>query len=155
MKIKMQFGAVKTAIVAVVAFISLALIILDALLLGGVFGDTVNVPVASISLVAGAIILATTLFLLFGSRYVIAEDKFRAEFSFLYIVDVPYTAVLNVRENTATKQVFIDAKTLKGAATTMTLNLTGDIADAVAKEIASKSGMLVEYFVEEKNNKKK
>ena len=155
MKIKMQFGAVKTAIVAVVAFISLALIILDALLLAGVFGDTVNVPVASISLVAGAIILATTLFLLFGSRYVISEDKFRAEFGFLYIVDVPYTAVLNVRENTATKQVFIDAKTLKGAVTTMTLNLTGDIADAVAKEIASKSGMLVEYFVEEKSNKKK
>ena len=150
MKIKMQFGVAKTVIIAVVALISLVLIVIDALLLGGVFGDMVNVPVASISLVAGAIILATALALLFGSRYVISDHKFRAEFSFLYIVDVPYTAVLNVRQNTATKQVIVDATTLKGTATSITLNLTGDNADAVAKEIASRSGMLVEYFVEEK-----
>ena len=68
MKIKMQFGPAKTAIIAIVAGVALVLMILDALLLGGVFGEDVNVPVASISLVAGAIILASTLSLLFGSQ---------------------------------------------------------------------------------------
>ena len=61
----MQFGPAKTAIIAVVAGVSLALIILDALLLGGVFGEAVNVPVASVSLGAGVLILVASVALLF------------------------------------------------------------------------------------------
>ncbi|MBR7162465.1 MAG: hypothetical protein IKD35_00670 [Clostridia bacterium] len=154
MKIKMQFGPAKTAIIAIVAGVALVLMILDALLLGGVFGEDVNVPVASISLVAGAIILASTLSLLFGSQYVILDDKFKAVFSFLYIVEVQYTAVLDVRQNTVDKQVSVDVKNNKGGVSTLILNLTGDSADEVAKEIASRSGMFVEYYSQEKKNPK-
>ena len=154
MTIKMQFGPAKTAIIAIVAGVALVLMILDALLLGGVFGEDVNVPVASISLVAGAIILASTLSLLFGSQYVILDDKFKAVFSFLYIVEVQYTAVLDVRQNTVDKQVSVDVKNNKGGVSTLILNLTGDSADEVAKEIASRSGMLVEYYSQEKKNRK-
>ena len=154
MKIKMQFGPAKTAIIAIVAGVALVLMILDALLLGGVFGEDVNVPVASISLVAGAIILASTLSLLFGSQYVILDDKFKAVFSVLYIVEVQYTAVLDVRQNTVDKQVSVDVKNNKGGVSTLILNLTGDSADEVAKEIASRSGMFVEYYSQEKKNRK-
>lgn len=146
MKIKMQFGPAKTAIIAVVAGVSLALIILDALLLGGVFGEAVNVPVASVSLGAGVLILVASVALLFFSNYTLGEESFKGVFGFLYAMEVPYSSVISVRENTLNKQVLVNVQNEKGGMSSFTLNLTGDNADAVAKEIALKSGMLVDYY---------
>ena len=152
MKIRMQFGPAKTAIIAVVAGVSLALIVLDSLLLGGVFGKAVNVPVASVSLAMGVIVLIASLTLILCSKYVIGDQSFKGVFSFLYTMEIPYEAIISIRQNTITKQVFISATNSKGGMSTLTLNLTGEDADFVAKEIASKSAMLIDYYSPEKKN---
>ena len=152
MKIRMQFGPAKTAIIAVVAGVSLALIVLDSLLLGGVFGKAVNVPVASVSLAMGVIVLIASLTLIFSSKYIIGDQSFKGVFSFLYTMEIPYEAIISIRQNTITKQVFISAQNSKGGMSTLTLNLTGEDADFVAKEIASKSAMLIDYYSPEKKN---
>ena len=152
MKIRMQFGPAKTAIIAVVAGVSLALIVLDSLLLGGVFGKAVNVPVASVSLAMGVIVLIASLTLIFSSKYIIGDQSFKGVFSFLYTMEIPYEAIISIRQNTITKQVFISAQNSKGGMSTLTLNLTGENADFVAKEIASKSAMLIDYYSPEKKN---
>ena len=152
MKIRMQFGPAKTAIIAVVAGVSLALIVLDSLLLGGVFGKAVNVPVASVSLAMGVIVLIASLTLIFSSKYIIGDQSFKGIFSFLYTMEIPYEAIISIRQNTITKQVFISAQNSKGGMSTLTLNLTGENADFVAKEIASKSAMLIDYYSPEKKN---
>ena len=152
MKIRMQFGPAKTAIIAVVAGVSLALIVLDSLLLGGVFGKAVNVPVASVSLAMGVIVLVASLTLIFSSKYIIGDQSFKGVFSFLYTMEIPYEAIISIRQNTITKQVFISAQNSKGGMSTLTLNLTGEDADFVAKEIASKSAMLIDYYSPEKKN---
>ena len=113
MKIKMQFGPAKTAIIAVVAVVSLALIILDALLLGGVFGEVVNVPVASVSLGAGVLLIVASISLLFFSNYTLGEESFKGVFGFLYAMEVPYSSVISVRENTLTKQVLVNVFSFK------------------------------------------
>ena len=152
MKIRMQFGPAKTAVIAVVACVSLALIVLDSLLLGGVFGKAVNVPVASVSLAMGVIVLIASLTLIICSKYVIGDQSFKGVFSFLYTMEIPYEAIISIRQNTITKQVFISATNSKGGMSTLTLNLTGEDADFVAKEIASKSAMLIDYYSPEKKN---
>ena len=152
MKIRMQFGPAKTAIIAVVAGVSLALIVLDSLLLGGVFGKAVNVPVASVSLAMGVIVLIASLTLIFSSKYIIGDQSFKGVFSFLYTMEIPYEAIISIRQNTITKQVFISAQNSKGGMSTLTLNLTGEDADFVAKEIASRSAMLIDYYSPEKKN---
>lgn len=152
MKIRMQFGPAKTAIIAVVAGVSLALIVLDSLLLGGGFGKAVNVPVASVSLAMGVIVLIASLTLIFSSKYIIGDQSFKGVFSFLYTMEIPYEAIISIRQNTITKQVFISAQNSKGGMSTLTLNLTGEDADFVAKEIASKSAMLIDYYSPEKKN---
>ena len=152
MKIRMQFGPAKTAIIAVVAGVSLALIVLDSLLLGGVFGKAVNVPVASVSLAMGVIVLIASLTLIFSSKYIIGDQSFKGVFSFLYTMEIPYEAIISIRQNTVTKQVFISAQNSKGGMSTLTLNLTGEDADFVAKEIASRSAMLIDYYSPEKKN---
>ena len=146
MKIKMQFGAVKTAIIASITGISLVLIVLDALLLGGVFGDTINVPVASVSLGAGVIILVASLSLLLGSQYIVGKEGFKMMFGFFYSVEVFYASVISVKENSTTNQVFVSVQNAKGGISNFALNLTGENADMVAKEIATRSGMLVDYY---------
>ena len=151
MKIKMQFGALKTAIIAGVAGVSMVLIVLDALLLGGVFGEAVNVPVASVSLGAGVLLMVASLSLVLGSSYVLNDESFKGNFGFFYTLEVPYTSVVSVRENSVTKQVTVSVENTKGGMSSFNLNLTGDNADFVAKEIASRSGMLVEYYAPEKN----
>ena len=152
MKIRMQFGPAKTAIIAGVAGVSIVLIVLDSLLLGGVFGKAVNVPVASISLALSVVILVASLTLLLSSKYIIGNESFKGVFGFLYTMEIPYTSIISIRQNTITKQVFISAQNSKGGMSTLTLNLTGENADFVAKEIASKSAMLIDYYSPEKKN---
>ena len=150
MKIKMQFGPAKTALMAVVAGVSVALIILDALLLGGVFGKAVNVPVASVSLAMGVIVLIASLTLLLSSKYIIGDESIKGVFSFLYTMEIPYTSIISIRQNSDTNQVFISVQNSKGGMSTLTLNLTGENADYVAKEIGAKSGMLIDYYSTER-----
>lgn len=150
MKIKMQFGGLKTGIIAAIAGVSLVLIVIDALLLGGVFGEAVNVVVASISLVAGAIIFVSSLTLLFGSKYVIGEETIKCVFGFFYTVEIAYTSVISVRQNVVSGQVFVSVENQKGGMSSLTLNLSKDNGEVVAKEIATKSKMLVDYYTPDK-----
>lgn len=154
MKIKMQFGTVKTMIISLVALLAVALIVVDALLLAGVFGDLVNVPVTCVSLVTGVLILAFDLALLLGSYYEFADDKFIANFALFYKVEILYTAVTSVRQNTEKGVANVSVVNDKGGMSDLQLNLQGGTADKVAKELATKSGILVEYYTEEKKDKK-
>ncbi len=154
MKIKMQFGTAKTAIMALVALVAVALIIIDALLIAGVFGAIVNVPVTCVSLVAGVLILVFDLALLLGSYYEFADDKFIAVFALFYKVEILYTAVTSVRQDTLKGVASISVVNDKGGMSDLQLNLQGGTADNVAKDLATKSGILVEYYAEEKKNKK-
>ena len=154
MKIKMQFGTVKTLIVSAVALFAVALIIVDALLLAGVFGDTVNVPVTSVSLVTGVLILAFDLALIFGSYYQVADEKFIAIFALVYKVEIPYDAITAIRQDTESGVVNVNVVNDKGGMSDLQLSLQGGTADQLAKELAVKSQMLVEYYKGEKKNKK-
>lgn len=149
MKFKMQFGAGKTAVVSVVSAVSLMLIVLDALLLARVFGEAVNVPVASVSLVAGVIILVAILSLVLGSHYTLGDTEFKGVFGFFYTMEIPYTSVISVRQNSQNNKVIVNVENQKGGITSVTLYLKGETANHVAKEIATKSGMLVDYFAPE------
>ncbi len=152
MKAKMNFGIVKTTILALIALVCVALIIVDILLLAGIFGDRANDVVAGVSLAAGAIMLGVCMWMLLGSFYEVKEDYFKAVLG-PFRDKISYDSIDAVRQNTVTKEVFVAINDEKGSSV-ISLNLLGDKADKMAMELANKCGVLVEYYSPEKNEKK-
>lgn len=76
MKFRMNFGIVKTVIVAVIIVGALAIAALDIAMLAGANGVATQQPaVAWVSIVAAVIIAVAALLVLFNSYYGFKEDK--------------------------------------------------------------------------------
>ncbi len=148
----MNFGLVKTTLLALVSVVCVALIIIDALLIGGVFGRANGKIVAGVSMAAGFIILGACLLVLFGSYYQLKDHHFVAVLGF-FKDKIDYDSVDGIRQNTVTKEVFVGVSDDKGM-TVISLNLTGVTADKFASDLAGKCGLLIDYFSPDKTEKK-
>ena len=153
MKIKMYFGKVKTALIVVVMLTAVALIIVDALLFAEVFGESVNEVVAGVSLGVGVFILFGCTLTLFGSHYEFKEDHLKCVLAF-FRDKVNYDRVTGIRQNIATKEVFVAVAEDNGSVSVLSLNVAPALADKVASDLAGKCGMLVEYYSPKTNKEK-
>lgn len=83
MKIRMNFGVVKTILLACVALGALAIIGLDVAMLAGANGVYTDSPaIAIVSLVAATIIAVAALLVIFNSVYRFKDDHFVATLGF-------------------------------------------------------------------------
>lgn len=153
MKFKMNFGQLKTALLIVVMITALSLVVVDALLLGGVFGGAANEVVAGVSLSVGALILVGVVVIFFNSHYAFQDKCVKAVMG-VFVDKINYDQVVGIRQNVVTKEVFVGVEDKKGNVVPVAIFLTGTNADRFATELASRCGMLVDYFSPEKKEKR-
>ena len=153
MKFKMYFGKIKTALFAMVMIIALALIVVDILLLSHVFGNAVNEVVAGVSMGAGALIFVGCALTLFYSNYELKDDHLKCVLA-VFCDKIKYESIAGIRQNTVTKEVFVAVEDDKGDVFVSSLNLDPATADKMARELACKCGMLVEYYSPKTDKKK-
>ena len=152
MKFKMNFGTLKTALLGIVTSLAFAVVIVDVLLIAGVFGDGANKVVAGVSMGICLLMAGAFIAVLFGSHYQLKEDHFKISFGVIWD-KVKYSSVTLIRQNVDTKEVYLALEDERGVPTYATINLVGAEADKFASELAGKCGMLVDYFTPEKKEK--
>ena len=106
MKIRMGFGAVKTAIIAVVLAGVLALVGLDIAILAGaegVYSTSVAVPI--VSLIAAVLIGVVCLLLLLNSYYKFGEKSFIVMLGF-FADKIAYDDVILLKQNIETNELY-------------------------------------------------
>lgn len=110
MKLRMNFGIVKTVIIAIVIVFALALAGVDIAMLAGAPGVSTSMPaIAAVSLVASLLIAVAGAVLLFNSYYKFEKEKL-VVFLGIFKDVVPYENVTAVRQNGETKEVYLFAK---------------------------------------------
>lgn len=110
MKIRMNFGVVKTVVICVVIVLALALVALDIAMLAGAKGIATSMPaVAAVSLAASAIIAVAALVVLLGSFYKFEGDRLIVMLGFFRDV-IPYENVKEIRQDGNTREVYVVAK---------------------------------------------
>jgi hypothetical protein len=153
MKFKMYFGKVKTALLVAVMLTAIALIVVDALLFAGVFGESVNEVVTGVSMGAGVVILAGCILTLFVSGYHFEDDHLKCVLA-VFVDKIAYDDVVGIRQNVETKEVFLAVEGKDGNRTVISLNVAPDKADQMASTLAVKCKMLVEYYSPKINKEK-
>ena len=99
MKFRMNFGIVKTVIVAVIIVGALAIAALDIAMLAGANGVATQQPaVAWVSIVAAVIIAVAALLVLFNSYYGFKEDKMVSVLGF-FVDKIKYDDVICIKQN--------------------------------------------------------
>ena len=110
MKLRMNFGIVKTVIIAIVIVFALALAGVDIAMLAGAPGVSTSMPaIAAVSLVASLLIAVAGAVLLFNSYYKFEKEKL-VVFLGIFKDVVPYENVTAVRQNGETGEVYLFAK---------------------------------------------
>lgn len=153
MKFKMNFGTLKTALLGIMIALAFAVVILDVLLLAGVFGDGANKVVAGVSMGICLLMAGAFMAVLFGSHYGLKDDHLKVSFG-IFSDKVKYSSVTLIRQNLDTKEVYIAVDEGRAVPAYVKINLVGAEADKFASELAGKCGMLVDYFTPEKKDKK-
>lgn len=107
MKFKMKFSNAVYILIAVVICISIASIVLDALILAGKGGFMQgNVVVTSLSLVAATLLLACCFIILFNSKYRFTENGFAVIYGFVPHI-IPYSDIIAGAEEKITKKLYL------------------------------------------------
>lgn len=135
----MFFGYVKTVLIALVALLGLAIIALDIVMISGKVAHfaTTNVAIASVSLVAAALIDIFALLLLFNSRYTLKNDGISVVIA-VFFDKVPYDEVRTISVNAVTDEVFVAWCKPSGEQTVFRLNLRRDDSRAVLAVLSEK-----------------
>lgn len=107
MKIRMNFGRVKTIVIVAVIAAAVALAIMDILMLtGAAISKTTNPAVAGSSLAAAVIIAVGALLILLGSRYKFAENALLVRLGF-FNDKIEWDKIQAVRENLTTHELYL------------------------------------------------
>ena len=158
MKFRMNFGVIKTVIVAVIIVGALAIAALDIAMLAGANGVATQQPaVAWVSIVAAVIIAVAALLVLFNSYYGFKEDKMVSVLGF-FVDKIKYEDIVCIKQNSLTGEIYLITKGLKeqDGEVSFKINVAPQKTDAFIHEMRNRIGeIIVEVFTPEKKNKDK
>lgn len=157
MKIKMNFGWMKTLIVVIVLLAAIAIIALDIVqLVGTETVKTGNPIVAGVSLAAAVIILIASLLILLNSYYRF-NDEYLAIMLGFFCDKLMYDNVCAIRQNKDTKEIFVAYKNgAEEEEQTIRLNISAQKAEAFLAEMRRYCPfIIVEPFTPPEKKKKK
>lgn len=153
MKIKMNFGIVKTAILALVICACFVIIGIDiALLVGTETFAPSNPVVPSVSIAAATIIVIAAFLMLFNSEYRFENDCLKVRLC-VFVDKIKYDEIDLVKQNSLTKDLYviIAGEKVQG----LNVLLKGDKVDKFLSALKEKRGdLIVEIYTPEKKNKK-
>lgn len=110
MKYKMKFSTAVYVLITAVIIISIASIVLDALILAGKGGFTQgNVAITSVSLVCAVLLLACCFLILFNSKYAFTKNGFTIFYGVIPRV-IPYENILASAEEKLTGKLYLQYK---------------------------------------------
>ena len=159
MKIRMNFGILKTVIIAVVFAGVLAVVALDIAILAGANGFEVNSPaVPAVSMVAALLVGVACALLLLNSYYGFKQDKFVIMLGF-FADKVAYSDVIMLKQSIETNELFIIVNDIAKSSVSTQVALKVNVApvktDAFLAEIRKHiPDVTVEIFSRPKKKKK-
>ena len=158
MKFRMNFGIVKTVIVAVVILGALAIGGLDIAMIACAKGVTTQQPaVAWVSLVAALVIATAAALVLFNSYYGFKDDKIIAVLGF-FVDKIKYDDVVCIKQNSITREIYVIVKgqNEQDGEMSFKVNIATGKIDAFIHEMRNHIGeVIVEVFTPEKKDKNK
>ncbi len=158
MKFRMNFGIVKTIIVAVVIAGALAIGGLDIAMIAGANGVTTQQPaVAWVSLVAAFIIAIAAALVLFNSYYGFKDDKMIAVLGF-FVDKIKYDDIVCIKQNSLTREIYVIVKgqNAQDGEMSFKVNIAVNKTDDFILEMRNHIGeVIVEVFTPEKKDKDK
>ena len=153
MKIRMNFGVVKTIILAVVTLGALAIVGLDIAMLAGANGVYTDSPaIAIVSLIALAALLV-----LFNSAYRFKNDRLVATLGF-FVDKIKYDDVICIKQNSETREIYLlcNGQKESDGEVSFKINVSTKRVDDFIKGMREHIGdVIVEVFTPEKKDKKK
>lgn len=155
-KIRMNFGVVKTIILALVIGACLAVVAVDIVLLVGTDNiKTASPAVAAVSLVAATLIIVAASLVLLNSNYRFC-DVLKITLGF-FVDKVQYDKIVSILENSVTKELTLiiqNEKNGKGEDLPLRLNLSRSASDDFISALKDKRGdIIVEVFTPEEKKK--
>ena len=157
MKLRMNFGIVKTVIIAIVIVFALALAGVDIAMLAGAPGVSTSMPaIAAVSLVASLLIAVAGAVLLFNSYYKFEKEKLVVILGIFKDV-VPYENVTAVRQNGETREVYLFAKgkKIQDGETVIRFNVDKGKTDGILEAIRqAMPDLIIEVFTPENSEPK-
>ncbi|MBR4800504.1 MAG: PH domain-containing protein [Clostridia bacterium] len=158
MKFRMNFGIVKTVIIAIVLAGALALAGLDIAMLAGAEGLTTSLPaVAGVSLAAAVIITVAAILVLFNSQYKFDKDNLVVVLG-VFKDKIPYSSITAVKEDSRLKEFYIFAKgaRVQDGDVSLRLAVSPKAEERVVSAIrVAMPSMIIEVFESEDKRKKK
>ena len=159
MKFRMNFGIVKTIILALVIAGALSLAAIDIAMLAGAEGLETSMPaIAGVSLAAAVIIAIAALVVLLNSFYKFEEAQLVFVLG-IFKDTISYDNVTAVRQDSRTKEAYIFAKGKRVQDGEVSLHIVTNPknADKLLEEIRkAMPSMIIEVFTsEDKHSKKK
>lgn len=158
MKVRMNFGILKTIACVAVILGALAIVGLDISMLADREGISVTVPlVAGFSLSAAVLIAVIAILVLCNSYYKFKDKHYVAMVGF--IADkVPYDDIICIKQNVITKEIYVLVAVENSAIGTKAykINVTTQNVDAFLVGLREKkTDLVIEFFEPDKKDKTK
>lgn len=155
MKFRMNFGIVKTIILAVIVAGALAIIGVDIAMLAG--ESTQEPAIAGVSVGAATLIAVAALLVLFNSYYKFKENQLVTVLGF-FVDKIDYSDVVCVKQNSETREIYLITKGIKqtDGEISFKVNISTQKVDDFIAALRDKIGdIIVEVFTPEKKDKNK
>lgn len=155
MKIRMNFGIVKTIILAVIVAGALAIIGVDIAML--VQENTAEPAIAGVSLGAAILIAVASMLVLFNSYYKFKDNHLVAVLGF-FVDKISYDDIICVKQNGATRELYLITKGVRqsDADVSFRVNVAPQKTDSFIEGLREHIGdVIVEIFTPEKKDKDK
>lgn len=149
MKFRMFFGAVKTALIALVVAIGVAVIVLDAVMLSGAVSALTaqNEALAAVSLVAGALIALFAALLLFNSHYRFTDSRLVSVCG-VFVDKFDYDDVEEIVVTVNTYEIFLRLRRADGSLSEIRVNVTAARGKDFLAEIEKRCARAVVSYVQ-------
>lgn len=155
MKFRMNFGIVKTIILAVIVAGALAIIGVDIAMLAG--ENTAEPAIAGVSVGAAALIAVAALLVLLNSYYNFKDDRLVTVLGF-FVDKINYKDIVCVKQNSETREIYLITKGVKqtDGDISFKVNISTQKVDGFIAALRDKIGdIIVEVYTPEKKDKNK
>lgn len=155
MKFRMNFGIVKTIILAVIVAGALAIIGVDIAMLAG--ENTAEPAIAGVSVGVAALIAVAALLVLLNSYYNFKDDRLVTVLGF-FVDKIDYKDIVCVKQNSETREIYLITKGVKqtDGDISFKVNISTQKVDGFIAALRDKIGdIIVEVYTPEKKDKNK
>lgn len=161
MRFRMNFGIVKTILLAIVALGAIAIMGVDIAMLAGAEGlaskNPANIAIAAVSLCAALIIALGALLILLNSSYTFKKSYMRAVLG-VFADKISYDDIVCFKQNSLNKELYLITKGIRQSdgEISFRLNIAPERTDDFIKAMRDKVGdVIVDVFTPEKKDKDK